>query len=250
MKEASSPGAGRRGRPRIGIPAQPLVPGRVRNWDSRAFGVPSTYVECVRRAGGLPIVLTCPDENPEEGLSLVDGLLLMGGGDVEPSRYGGRKHREMYGVEPERDAFEIALVRAADRDAIPTVAVCRGIQVLNVAFGGSLHPHLPDVDGTALHGPPLSGDPVPHAVKLSHGSRVADAMGTDVVSGASHHHQGIDRLADGLVATGWSEDGLVEAVERDDGWMLGVQWHPEETAKRDPAQQRLFDALITRAADR
>ena len=217
-------------------------------WSSGAFGVPSTYVECVRRAGGLPILLTCPDVDPDGTLSLVDGLLLMGGGDVEPSRYGGKKHPHMYGVEPDRDAFEIALVHAADSAAIPTLAICRGIQVLNIAFGGSLHPHLSDVDGIEPHGPPLSGDPVLHDVKLAHGSRVADAMGADVVAGASHHHQGIDRLGDGLVAIGWSQDGLIEAVEREGGWMVGVQWHPEETATTDPAQQGLFDTLVQEAA--
>lgn len=227
---------------------QPLVEGRVKGWTSRAFGVPSTYIECVRRAGGLPVLLTCPDEHPEEAMSLVDGLLLIGGGDVEPSRYGGSEHRDLYGIEPDRDAFEIALARAADREFVPTLAVCRGVQVLNVAFGGSLHPHLPDLDGMGLHGPPQAGDPVMHDVTLAHGSRVAGAMGSDRGSGASHHHQGIDRLGDGLVVTGWAQDGLVEAIEREDGWMLGVQWHPEETAAGDPAQQGLFDAFVREAA--
>jgi putative glutamine amidotransferase len=211
--------------------------------------VPSTYLEAVRRAGGRAILLPCPDDEPEVALGLVDGLLLMGGGDVEPARYGGTHRPELYGVEPERDAFEIALLRTADRDGVPTLCICRGIQVLNVAFGGTLHPHLPDVEGTGTHGEPLSGEPIMHEVKLAPGSRVAEAAGTEVVSASSHHHQGIDRLGEGLLATGWSEDGLVEAVERESGgWMLGVQWHPEETAVADPAQQSLFDALVRRAA--
>jgi putative glutamine amidotransferase len=240
--------AGRR--PRIGIPAQPLVEGRVRGWPSRAFGVPATYVRCVRRAGGLPVVLTSPEDDPDEALTLVDGLLLMGGGDVAPSRYGGDDHPELYGVEPDRDGFEIALLGAADRTAVPTLAICRGIQVLNVALGGTLHPHLPDVDGTGVHGAPVSGDPVLHDVKLVPGGRVGDAAGADLVSVSSHHHQGIDRPGEGLAATGWSEDGLVEAVELERGWIVGVQWHPEDTADRDPAQQRLFDELIRRSAAR
>lgn len=235
-------------RPRIGLPAQPLVEGRVRGWGSRAFGVPSTYVDALRRAGALPLLLTCPDEDPEAVLSLVDGLLLMGGGDVEPSRYGSKDRPELYGVEPARDAFEATLLRAAARDGVPTLAVCRGIQILNVAFGGSLHPHLPDVEGVGVHGEPLSGDPVMHVVKLEHGSRVATATGADLVSSSSHHHQGIDRLGEGLTATGWSEDGLVEAVEREAEWIVGVQWHPEETAGADPAQQGLFDALVRQAS--
>ena len=224
-------------RPRIGIPAQPLAEGRVQHWTSRAFGVPASYVEGLRRAGALPVVLTSPEEDPEEALALVDGLLLMGGGDVEPSRYGKEQegHRELYGIEPDRDVFEVALLRASDRRMMPTLAICRGIQILNVAFGGTLHPHLPDVVGVGPHGAPLTTEPILHDVKLAPGSRVADAMGTELVACASHHHQGIDRLADGLLATGWSEDGLVETVEREDGWMVGVQWHPEETATADPA---------------
>ena len=236
-------------RPRIGVPAQPLVEGRVRGWPSRAFGVPSTYVESVRRAGGLPILLTCPDDDPEDGLSLLDGLLLIGGGDVEPSQYGGDPdHPELYGIEPDRDALEVALVRAADREALPTLAVCRGIQVMNVAFGGSLLPHLPDIDGMGRHGAPLSDDPVLHDVKLDPGSRIAISAGTEVLSCSSHHHQGVDRLGEGIVATGWSEEGLVEALERESGWIVGVQWHPEDSAERDPAQQGLFDELVRRAA--
>jgi putative glutamine amidotransferase len=209
--------------------------------------VPVTYVDALRRAGARPLLLTCPDEDPEGALALVDGLMLMGGGDVEPSRYGAEDHPELYGVEAARDVFEIALVRAADREGVPTLAICRGIQVLNVAFGGTLHPHLPEVEGIGLHGTPLSGDPVPHDVKLAPGSRVAEAAGADVVSGSSHHHQGLDRVGEGLLATGWTEDGLVESVERETGWMVGVQWHPEETAADDPAHQGLFDALVRRA---
>ncbi len=239
-------------RPRIGVPAQPLVEGRVRNWSSRAFGVPSLYVDALRRAGALPILLTTPDDEPSEALALVDGLLLMGGGDVEPSRYGGDGGDEptLYGVEPDRDELELALVGLAAERALPTLAICRGIQVLNVAFGGTLHLHLPAVEGADPHGPPLGDEPILHDVKLAPGSRVAEATGSDLVTCASHHHQGIDRLGEGLSASGWSGDGLVEAVESEEGWMLGVQWHPEETADRDPAQQRLFDELVRRAGER
>jgi putative glutamine amidotransferase len=210
--------------------------------------VPATYVETLRRAGALPIMLTAPDEDPEETLSLVDGLMLMGGGDVEPSRYGGGSHERLYGIEPDRDALEIALLHAVVRDGVPTLAICRGIQVMNVAFGGTLHQHLGDVEGMGLHGPPLGDEPIQHAVKLAVGSRVSGAAGTEVLVCPSHHHQGIDLLGEGLVPTGWSDDGLVEAVELDgDGWMIGVQWHPEESAAFDPTQQRLFEELVRRA---
>lgn len=221
----------------------------MRGWGSRSFGVPAAYVEALRRAGGLPVLVTSPEDDPDDLLSLVDGLLLMGGGDVEPSRYGGDPHDQVYGLEPDRDALEIDLVHAADRCGVPTLAICRGLQVLNVALGGTLHPHLPDVEGIGVHGAPLSGDPVPHDVELAAGSRVAEAMRADVVSGSSHHHQGLDSLGEGLIATGWTQDGLVEAAERETGWVVGVQWHPEETAAGDPSQQGLFDSLV-RAAHR
>ncbi len=196
------------------------------------------------------MLLTEPDDAaPEEILEPFDALMLMGGGDVEPSRYGAGPHPEMYGIEPDRDGLEIALLNAAARLGMPALAICRGIQVLNVAFGGTLHGHLPDVAGVGVvvHGPPLDGDPVLHDVKLAPGTRIAGAVGDEALSCSSHHHQGIDRLGEGLVATGWSEDGLVEAVEHEEGWMLGVQWHPEETAAEDPAQQALFDALVSRS---
>jgi len=238
-------------RPRIGIVVQPLVEGRVRGWPSRAFGIPATYVDAVRRAGGSP-VLFAPPADAAEIVSLVDGLLLMGGGDVDPARYGGDpEHAELYGVEPDRDELEIDVVHAAEAARRPVLAVCRGVQVLNVAHGGTLHPHLPDVEGSGTHGHPLSGDPILHDVKLAAGGAVAAAADSEVVAASSHHHQAIDRVGGGLVATGWTDDGMIEAVELDaDGWVAGVQWHPEETAAEDPAQQGLFDELVRRAAER
>jgi len=123
--------------------------------------------------------------------------------------------------------------------------------VVNVAHGGTLHEHVPDVEGAGVHGEPTSGDPVEHDVKLQPGSRVAAAARADVVAASSHHHQAVDRVGDGLVATGWTDDCLVEAVELDgDGWLVAVQWHPEETAAADAAQQGLFDELVRRARAR
>jgi putative glutamine amidotransferase len=122
------------------------------------------------------------------------------------------------------------------------------MQVLNVALGGTLLQHLPDEDRFGPHGVPSGEEGVDHDVKLAPGSRIASAAGAEVVSCSSHHHQGVDRIGDGLVPTGWSPDGLVEAIERTDGWMVGAQWHPEDTADRDPAQQALFDELVRRAS--
>jgi putative glutamine amidotransferase len=121
------------------------------------------------------------------------------------------------------------------------------MQVMNVAFGGSLTQDLPSDGRFMPHGAPSGADAVVHDVKLAGGSAVARAAGVDVAACSSHHHQGVDRLGDGVVAGGWSEDGLVEAIERETGWMVGVQWHPEDTAPADPAQQRLFDEMVRRS---
>jgi putative glutamine amidotransferase len=233
------------GRPEIAIVSYHLRPGRVAYWLVGGYGVPENYVDAVRRAGGrASLLLPGDDRGPAELLERVDGLLLVGGGDVEPARYGQEPSETIYGVEPDRDALEIDLLHEADRRGTPTLCICRGMQVLNVAFGGSLVQDLPSDGRYMEHGPPSGADPVGHDVKLADGSRGADAMGTPVVSCSSHHHQGVDRLGEGLIATGWSEDGLVEAAEREDGWIVGVQWHPEDTAATDPAQQGLFDRLV------
>ncbi len=232
-------------RPEIGIVSYHLRPGRVSNWTVGGYGLPENYVDAVRHAGGrASLMLPGDDRSPGELLDAIDALMLIGGGDVEPSRYGQEPSETIYGVEPDRDALEIDLLLEADRRETPTLCICRGMQVMNVAFGGSLIQDLPG-DGRVLpHGAPSGADAVLHDVKLAGRSRVANAAGADVVACSSHHHQGTDRLGDGIMASGWAEDGLVEAIERDRGWMVGAQWHPEDTAPSDPAQQGLFDELV------
>ncbi|MGH2634675.1 MAG: gamma-glutamyl-gamma-aminobutyrate hydrolase family protein [Actinomycetota bacterium] len=235
-------------KPEIAVVAYHLRPGRVSMWMVGGYGVPENYVDAVRRAGGrASLILPGDDRAPAELLDRFDGLLLVGGGDVEPVRYGRTPEATVYGLEPDRDTFEIDLLREADRRAMPTLCVCRGMQVLNVAFGGTLIQHLPDDDRFMPHGTPSGTDELLHDVKLSSGARVADATAAEVVRCSSHHHQGLDGLGEGLVATGWSEDGLVESIEARDGWVVGVQWHPEDTAGADPAQQGLFDELVRRS---
>jgi putative glutamine amidotransferase len=176
--------------------------------------------------------------------------MLVGGGDLDPARYGGTTDPHIYGVDPERDQLETDLLRAADRHSLPALCICRGMQVMNVAFGGSLHPHLPDLAGSIEHGAPVADTRVLHDVRAAPSSRLHAICGDAPLSCSSHHHQGVDRIGDGLTATGWSPDGLIEAVERmpedpaRDNWMVGVQWHPEDTAEADPRQQALFDAFI------
>jgi putative glutamine amidotransferase len=181
-----------------------------------------------------------------------DGLVLVGGGDVDPARYGGTGSADVYGVEPDRDELEIALLHAAERAEMPVLAICRGMQVLNVAYGGTLHRHLPDLPGLLEHGVPIENTQTIHDVEVEPGSALQAATGEAILRCSSHHHQGVDRVGEGFVVSGRSSDGLVEAIERPPkgsvlGWMLGVEWHPEDTAAEDPAQQELFDGFVNLA---
>ena len=239
-------------RPLVALVGYHLADDRVARWPLGGFGVPAPFVDRLRAAGARTAILSPGEEGePEELLAPFDGLVLVGGGDVEPTRYGAEPDREhVYGVEPDRDELEIELLHAADRMALPTLCVCRGMQVMNVAFGGTLHQHLPEIPSLIEHGVPVANTQTMHDVRAARGSRLLATTGMDVLACSSHHHQGIDRVGDGLLATGWSGDRLVEAIERvvEDPyrgvWMLGVQWHPEDTARSDPAQQALFDALV------
>jgi putative glutamine amidotransferase len=246
-------------RPLIAVVAYHLAGDRVARWPEGGYGVPRLYLDSLRRADARTAILAPGEEGtPEEILEAFDGLLLVGGGDVDPSRYGGEPGEHLYGVEPDRDEFEIALLQAADRLAVPTLCICRGMQVMNVAFGGTLHQHLPDVPDLQEHGVPLEGTQTIHDVTPEPASRLAAVTKSGPLACASHHHQGVDRLGDGLAVSGRTADGLIEAIERivpdqqDERatWMLGVQWHPEETAASDPSQQSLFGGLTVRASGR
>jgi putative glutamine amidotransferase len=238
--------------PIIAVSAYRLPVGRVTGWPRGAIAAPDVYVDAILRAGGMPALIPWTrDTSVEDILERFDGLLLIGGGDVEPARYGAPSHQSVYGVDPLRDEFEIGLARKAATEELPVMAVCRGIQLVNVAFGGTLHQHLPDLPGLHSHGRPQEEEPwVDHEVKVSESSRIAEATGRATLIGRASHHQGIDRVGEGLSAVAWTDDGVVEAIEADRGWVVGVQWHPEQTAADDPAQQALFDALVTRAGER
>jgi putative glutamine amidotransferase len=173
--------------------------------------------------------------------------VLIGGGDVDPVRFGQSQHPAGYGIEPDRDRLEIDLLLEADRTRVPILAICRGLQVVNVAFGGTLHQHLPDVPGMDEHRAPEGRNGLMHEVKVAESSRLHEACRRTTVEATSWHHQGIDRLGEGLVPVAWTGDGLVEAIERPEGWMIAVQWHPDETADTDTAQQALFDAFANAA---
>jgi len=234
-------------RPTIGI-CTPLERARWGVWDQDAFLLPRSYADAVQSAGGLALLLA-PDpaltQNPDEALDLLDGLMLVGGADVDPAAYGADPHPETIGCVPERDAFELALVRRALERDLPLLGICRGMQVMNIACGGTLHQHLPDLVGHGDHRRVLgSFDGADHRVRLQAGSLAARAAGEEDHNTKSHHHQAVDRIGDGLVVTGWAEmDELPEALELSGNrFALGVQWHPEA----DEAS-RLIGALVQAA---
>jgi putative glutamine amidotransferase len=246
-------------RPLVAVVAYHLAHDRVPRWPHGGYGVPGPYLDRLRGAGARTAIVSPGEPGAaDEILEPFDGLLLVGGGDVDPRRYGQEPGEHVYGVERDRDAFEIDLLHAADRMGIPTLCICRGMQVMNVAFGGTLVQHLPGTPGLLEHGVPVQDTQSLHDVRTDPAGRLRATTGVERLSCSSHHHQGVEHVGEGLRATGWSDDGLIEAIERepdgdpDDrpyeaGWMLGVQWHPEDTAETDPAQQVLFGALANLA---
>src|SRR5918911_9626 len=202
-------------------------------WDQDAFLLARSYVRAVQDAGGLVLMIP-PDEavqdDPDQVLDLLDGLILAGGADIDPGAYGAERHAETKHTVPERDTFEIALARRALERDVPLLGICRGMQLMNVALGGTLLQHLPESLGHHDHRRTLgSFDEADHDVRLEPGSLAARAAGEVLHATKSHHHQGVDRLGDGAVVTGWSTlDGLPEAIEVPEArFALGVQWHPE-----------------------
>ena len=215
-------------------------------WEDRAAMVPAGYVAAVQRAGGVAVLLP-PDpaaiDDPDPVLDLLDGLILAGGVDVDPATYGASAHETTDPPNEMRDAFELSLARRALERDLPLLGICRGMQVMNVAAGGTLHQHLPELVGHDAHRETIGvfGD---HEVELDEGSLAARAAGEARHATKSHHHQAVDALAEGFVVTGRSLlDDLPEAIEAPDRrYALGVQWHPEadETS-------RLIGSLVEEA---
>jgi putative glutamine amidotransferase len=238
-------------RPVIGI-CTALERARWSVWDQQAALLPYNYVEAVQAAGGLALMIP-PDptlvERPDEVLERLDGLLLAGGADIDPASYGAARHAETVDTVPERDAFEIALVREAIARELPVLGICRGMQVINVACGGTLVQHLPERFGHHEHRRVVgSFDGADHDVLLHEGSLASRAARELRHSTKSHHHQGVERLGAGLTVSGTSTlDDLPEAIEWDGGspgrFVLGVQWHPEA----DPSSP-IVGALVAAAA--
>lgn len=239
-------------RPTIALTCQRLDPGRVWKLEP-ALAVISDYVDAVWRAGALPVPLF-PDGDPDtaasEVIAEVDGVVLIGGLDVDPARYGQEPHEATLIAPEPQEAFELALLRRSLAAGVPTLCICRGFQLLNVALGGTLDQHITGADGRDAHGIPNGGGGVSNQILLTPGTLAAEVMGHGPVIGRCHHHQAVDTVAPGLAVTGRTADGTIEVLETAERgpWLLGVQWHPEETAATDPANQALFDHLVAAAA--
>jgi gamma-glutamyl-gamma-aminobutyrate hydrolase PuuD len=228
-------------RPVVGITTY-VTDARWGYWELEAALIPADYVRAVERAGARPLLVPPSTEGVEETLDALDGLILTGGSDLDPALYGEEPHPETFGVHRLRDDAELALLRAALERDLPVLGICRGIQVLNVALGGDLHQHVPDLVGHEGHKNDPPGQFRRHDVDVEPGTRVAALLG-ERTTVHSHHHQGIRRLAPGLVAAARAEDGLVEALEAPGRrFAVGVLWHPE--AGEDA---RLFDGLVAEA---
>ena len=218
-----------------------------RGADNR-YTLPAEYLDAVRRAGGVPVMIAPGESRLEAILGMLDALILSGGGDIDPSRYDGKRHETNYAIDQERDAHELELGRRVIASGMPTLGICRGAQILNVAQGGKLIEHIPDEVGEkVLHRAPPR-EPVTHNVKLKAGSRVAAILERDEFDVTSWHHQALRGVAPGFEAVAHAPDGTIEAIEMaSHRWLIAVQWHPELSAAADPLQQKLFDAIVAEA---
>lgn len=226
--------------------------GRIERVLEPQVSVSAYYQEAIARAGGVGAVLAPtqfePDGDAAATIEPFDALLVTGGADVDPSLYGEAPDPHTYGCDLVVDRFDMGLLGAAVDAAKPVLAICRGLQILNVWGGGSLHQHITGRPGLLAHGVPSGGGGSSVTVSVTPGTRLADALGPDRATGRCHHHQAINRVGHGLEVVARADDGVVEAVELEGpGWVVGVQWHPEDSASTDPVQQRLFDCFIAEA---
>jgi putative glutamine amidotransferase len=231
-------------RPIIGICAA-IETAQWAAWEVLVNLSPRTYSLAVQRAGGIALILPPDDviaESPDELLDMLDGLILAGGSDIDPGSYGAKPHSETRNTRPERDRFEIALgTRALERD-MPVLGICRGMQMLNVIQGGTLRQHLPGLE-LHRHTPGVFTD---HRVRLEPGSLAERVVGGEHTEVKSAHHQGLEVLGEGVAASGYADDGVVEAIDLPgQGFAVGVLWHPEEDE-----QSRVVGSLVDEARDR
>ena len=219
--------------------------------DEQGYNLPAEYVHAIVAAGGVPMLL--PPVTPDiagDWLASIDGLVLAGGGDIDPRHYGSGSHATVYNLDAARDSTEMEVARQALRERKPTLAICRGMQIANVVLGGTLHLHLPEVFDDQVEHRVAPRDPVSHSVTVADSSRLAAIMGATQIHTSSWHHQALDRLGEGLTAVAWAEDGCIEAIEQQGNErLIAVQWHPEHTVDQDPTQRALFAALLVMASE-
>jgi len=216
----------------------------------RSFSLPCGYVDGLRQAGATPLLLPPGDESPQRLLDHVDGLVLAGGGDIDPAAYGAEAHETVYSVSEERDAFEFALAREALARRLPMLCICRGMQLLNVVCGGTLHVHVPERFGEAVPHRTPPRETSRHAVRIDPASRLAGVLGVTETEVCSWHHQAVDRVSAALRPVAWAEDGVIEALEHaGHPECLAVQWHPEMQLDEAP-QVRLLQAFTAQSRAR
>ena len=231
----------------------PLIGITTYHRDERGYiQLPAQYADAVRRAGGLPLLLQPGEQNLDQLLDLLDGIILSGGGDIDPQKYNSTSEEDVYWVDQERDDFEFELAkRLLERSDRPTLGICRGMQIVNVALGGSLIPHIPAAMPNAIdhrQPPDQPYGPIQHEIAVDPSSNLAEVMESERVSTASWHHQAIDQIAPSLKVVASAPDGMIEAIELPgQPWLMAVQWHPELTAAEDASQQKLFDELVAQA---
>jgi putative glutamine amidotransferase len=240
-------------RPLIGVSGRRFPEGKTFKREA-AVAIQAAYTDSVQRAGGNAVVLPPEPIDAVEAsarMAALDGLVLTGGPDVDPAYYDAERDPTTYGVDDAQDSFDMAMLRAAIGLARPVLAICRGLQVVNVAYGGSLHQHIPELEGVGLHGVPDGGGGTDNRFDIVEGSLLARVVGATSMGGRCHHHQAVDRVGAGLVVSARTPDGVVEGLELadDEGgpWLVAVQWHPEETANVDPDDLRLFEHLVLAA---
>ena len=215
------------------------------------FSTPAPYVDAVRRAGGVPLLIPPGDDEWESILPLLDGLVVTGGTDIDPAEYGGdRWNAHLLPPDRERDHSELSLIRRLlDEGETPLLCICRGMQALNVAAGGTLYEHIPDIRDEDIHRNE-AGLWAMQEVHVESDSLIADVMGLTALRTSSGHHQAVKDVGDGLQVVAAAADGIIEALEMPDHpWLIAVQWHPEVTAAGDASQQALFDALAVKAGE-
>lgn len=224
----------------------PLIGITTYHRDERGYvQLPAQYAESVRAAGAIPLLIQPGEPHIDRLMTLLDGIILSGGGDVDPALYSDESHEQVYWVDQARDQFELKFIQEILAQDKPLLCICRGLQILNVALGGTLIAHISDDETNSIQHRQPPRDPIMHEIAVQPDSRLAAIMQKDRVSTASWHHQAIADLAPGLEVVAHAPDGIIEAVEMPDHPnLIAVQWHPELTAHQDPTQQQLFNELV------